>query len=395
MKQKILALAALAAVPLVMTLGNSMLIPVIPIIERTLNLTPVQASLIITVYSIAAVPLIPIAGFMSDRFGRKVVIIPSLMLAGLGGLIAGLASLFLSDPYRVILAARIMQGIGAAGAFPLTLPLTRDIFHDEAEVSHALGVIETSNTFGKVISPILGAYLAALSWYAPFAAISLLAAASILAIIFWIKTPQQEQKVSEFQQSISQLKTILLSEGRWLVTVYLTGCIIMLVLFGIQFYVSEYLEQNYHILGTRKGLVLAIPLAGLCTASYIAGRLLGDSKPLLKWTAFSGMAVLALSSGVISFSRSLVLLIFILTLGFSGIGAALPSLDALITENIAKEQNGTVTSFYNSMRFVGVAVGPPIFAWLMRFSHQLVFWTAAGFSLIAVILIGKFIKTDG
>ena len=156
-----------------------------------------------------------------------------------------------------------------------------------------------------MISPILGAYLAALSWYAPFAAIPLLAAASILAIIFWIKTPNRNKRcrIPAVDQSA---ETILLSEGRWLVTVYLTGCIIMLVLFGIQFYVSEYLEQNYHILGTRKGLVLAIPLAGLCTA-YIAGRLLGDSKPLLKWTAFSGMAVLALSSGVISFSRSLVL----------------------------------------------------------------------------------------
>ena len=65
------------------------------------------------------------------------VIIPSLMLAGLGGLIAGLASL-LSNPYRVILAARIMQESGLQ-AHSLTLPLTRDIFHDEAEVSHALG----------------------------------------------------------------------------------------------------------------------------------------------------------------------------------------------------------------------------------------------------------------
>lgn len=71
MKQQGRALAAVAAVPLVMTLGNSMLIPVIPIIERQLYLSPLQASLIITVYSITAVPLIPIAGFLSDRIGRK------------------------------------------------------------------------------------------------------------------------------------------------------------------------------------------------------------------------------------------------------------------------------------------------------------------------------------
>ena len=79
-------LLALSSIPLVMTLGNSTLIPVIPIIQRQLTLSPLQASLIITVYSIVAVPLIPIAGFLSDRIGRKAVIIPSLILAGLGGM---------------------------------------------------------------------------------------------------------------------------------------------------------------------------------------------------------------------------------------------------------------------------------------------------------------------
>jgi ACDE family multidrug resistance protein len=42
------------------------------------------------------------------------------------------------------------------------------------------------------------------------------------------------------------------------------------------------------------------------------------------------------------------------------IGAMLPTLDAIVTENIEKEERGTITSFYSSARFIGVALGPPI-----------------------------------
>ena len=74
-------IVSMASIPLVMTLGNSMLIPVLPILERKVGITSFQSSMIITSYSIAAVFLIPVAGYLSDRYGRKMVIIPSLIPA--------------------------------------------------------------------------------------------------------------------------------------------------------------------------------------------------------------------------------------------------------------------------------------------------------------------------
>ncbi len=49
------ALISIASIPLVMTLGNSMLIPVLPMIEKELSITSLQASLLITVYSVVAI----------------------------------------------------------------------------------------------------------------------------------------------------------------------------------------------------------------------------------------------------------------------------------------------------------------------------------------------------
>ncbi len=82
---------------------------------------------------------------------------PSLILALIGGLIAGFASWKMDEPYMMIIAGRILQGVGAAGAMPIVLPLVGDLYKDDAEKSSScLGIIETSNTFGKVLSPILG-----------------------------------------------------------------------------------------------------------------------------------------------------------------------------------------------------------------------------------------------
>src|SRR5699024_9239045 len=122
------AIISLASVPLIMTLGNSMLIPILPVMEDKLDIFKLQSSYIITVYSIVAIIFIPLAGYLSDRFGRKKVLIPALILTGIGGLIAGLAAWKMDNAFTVILIGRILQGIGASGAMPIVLPLVGDMF---------------------------------------------------------------------------------------------------------------------------------------------------------------------------------------------------------------------------------------------------------------------------
>lgn len=176
-------LAALAFIPLVMTLANSMLVPVLPQIEKSLGINDLKSSMIITVYSIASIVLIPVAGFLSDKFGRKKVMVPSLIITGTGGLLSGLSALLFKNPYGWILAGRILQGIGASGAFPVVIPCVGDMFREEADVSKGLGIIETANTVGKVLSPILGAALGLLAWYVPFLAIPVLSGIAAFFII--------------------------------------------------------------------------------------------------------------------------------------------------------------------------------------------------------------------
>ncbi|MBS2770599.1 MFS transporter [Anoxybacillus rupiensis] len=391
-KGKKLAIISLSSIPLVMTLGNSMLIPVLPTMERELAISSFQSSMIITVYSIVAIILIPIAGYLSDRIGRKKVIIPSLILAAIGGLVSGWAAWKMDHSYMFILIGRMLQGAGAAGAAPIVLPLVGDLYKNESEMSSCLGTIETANTFGKVLSPILGAFLAGVSWFFPFFSFPIFCAISIALMLFFIKTPRKSQEPMPFKQFLHEMKGIFQREGRWLYAIFMIGGILMFALFGVLFFLSSMLESRHHMDGVKKGFALALPLGALCIASFLTGKKIEKNKLLMKWLTFAGVSLLAIATFLLSFFENIWLQLTIFFLSGIGIGVALPCLDALITEGIEKKERGTITSIYSSMRFIGVASGPPVVALLMKKSTDMMFYVLAGLCVLASVVIVAGIK---
>ncbi|WP_275444585.1 MFS transporter [Paenibacillus sp. ACRRX] len=371
-----------------MTLGNSMLIPVLPEIRRQLKVSSFQTSLLITAYSVMAIILIPIAGYLSDRIGRKAVIIPSLAIAGIGGGICGAAAVWMDKSYSIILIGRVLQGIGAAGAMPIVLPLVGDMFKNEKDVSSGLGLIETSNTIGKVLSPILGSALVAIVWYLPFWAVPVLCFISILLVLFLVKKPtaateHKSVPVRDFLRTTIQL---IKDNFRWLMALFVIGGIGMFMLFGSLFYLSETLEEAHGYKGIVKGCIIAIPLAVLSVASYIAGKSIGENKYAMKWIVCIGFTVSTIAVILCLLFQSVVGIMTCLSAAGLGLGASLPCLDSFITEGIEKEQRGTISSLYSSMRFVGVAAGPMAASLLMNGSNKSLFLTLAITGAVAAVL---------
>lgn len=383
-KQQRLAILALASVPLIMTLGNSMLIPILPLFEKKLSISKLQSSYIITVYSIVTIVFIPLSGYLSDRFGRKMVIVPALILTGIGGLISGFAAWKMDNAYIVVLIGRILQGIGASGAMPVVIPLVSDMFQKEEEASSTLGIIETSNTIGKVLSPILGSALTALVWFLPFFAIPILSTISLLLILFFIKKKKddKDEEPFKFREYWKQIKDVFKEHKRWLTSIFAIGAIVMFILFGFLFYLSTILEDDFDFDGVIKGFLLAIPLFALATTSFITGKKIKDDMMKMKWLIVIGIVIAGASTLTIPIMKHYIFLLSVFFICGAGIGMTLPCLDSIITENIEKDVRGSITSLYSAMRFVGVATGPPVIALLMK---KQLWWMIALFALLAVI----------
>ncbi len=380
----------LALIPIVMVLGNSMLVPVLPTMEKTLNVTKFQTSLLITLFSLSAGIIIPIVGYLADRFKRKMIIGISLLVYGIGGIVSGLAAWLMKDSYSMILVGRIIQGIGAAGTSPIAMALIGDLYKGGGE-SRALGINEAANGLGKILSPILGSLIALITWYAVFFVFPIFC--FIVAALTWfvIKEPKAPE-AKPLPKYINSLKNIFAQKGKWLVPALLVGATGLFILFGVLFYLSNLLEDDYNVDGVLKGGILAIPLLGLVTTSYFTGSKIKQNKPLIRTVMLTGIALLTASVLIVSFFENIYVIVGLLTVSSVGTGLLLPCLNTLITGAINKPERGMITSLYGSVRFIGVAIGPPLFGWLMDISHRTLFFTVTAISAVSLVVTFFFIN---
>lgn len=386
---------ALATIPLVLVLGNSMLVPILPTMEEKLGITKFQSSLVITLFSVTAGLVIPVAGYLSDRFGRKAIIIPSLIIYGAAGVLAGFGAIW--NSYTILIIARAIQGFGAAGTAPIAMALAGDLYKGGTE-SKALGLTEASNGTGKVVSPIIGSLLALIVWYMAFFAFPVFCLISLLATIFLLKEPKKDKQAPALKQYLKTTGQVLREKGRWLITAFFAGSLALFVLFGVLFYLSDILEEApFNIDGVKKGLVLAIPLLGMVVTSYTTGSFIKKNGTLMRWLMNIGLAMMTVALGLCIWFNKQNLYVFIglLTVSSIGTGLVLPCLNTMITGSVDKEQRGMITSLYSSLRFLGVAFGPPLFGWLTDISDRTVFVTVSLLALLTLGLVFFLIKPEG
>ncbi len=378
-----------------MVLGNSMLIPVLPDIKNALNLTPIQVSLIITLFSLPAGIIIPLAGFLSDRFNRKSIIIPALIIYGAGGAIAAIAAVFLKQhTYTAILAGRVLQGLGAAGTAPIAMALCGDLFQGK-DRSRSLGTIESSNGLGKVVSPILGSAVGLIAWYATFIFFPLIVIPVAISMWLLVKEPEVGRSKQQLPEYVKSFINVLKSKTGLLLSSYAAGAIALMVLFGILFYLSEFLEQQFGLDGIQKGLVLAIPVLFMSATSFITGFVIKKKNNLMKMLIVTGLTIMAASLAFLPFAAGVIMYFAAISIVGAATGMVLPCLNTLITGAASVKERGLVTSFYGSVRFLGVAIGPPLYGYLMVRGTGLMFWISAGLALLGAAFVLIFANTGG
>lgn len=385
MEDKKLTVLILSLVPFLMVLGNSMLIPEFPTLKSQLHINQFQVGLLITYFSAPAAVAIPFLGYLSDRVGRKIIIIPAVILYGLGGVIAGLASVWIKNPYSIILGSRIIQGVGAAGTGPIAMALAGDLFKT-GERSESMGILEAANGMGKVLSPIIGSAVALIVWYALFFSYAALSVPVAILVWLFVKEGEQTGKQQPFKEYLKSMSIIFERKGVSLLMNFLGGLVVLFILFGVLSLISDILEQVFHLKGIARGAILSVPLLAMSVTAYLAGIFLRNKDKYYKLFYVSGLVIVALSMALLPFCcRHHIACPVVLGVMGLGSGLVLPAVNTMVTSSTQSEQRGGVTSLYGSVRFIGVALGPPTFSLLQGCGDFLMYYSVGGVALAASI----------
>lgn len=161
--------------------GFSVLIPVLPLYAERLGATAAEIGLILTVYALTQLLFLPAWGWVSDRIGRRPVLLVSLF-----GTVVSFALLARADTIGTIYVARALAGFFAASIGTAQAVVT-DVTSDE-ERARGMGLIGASFGVGMILGPVLGGVLAALHPKAPFYAVAVLAAGNFA--LAWARLPE-------------------------------------------------------------------------------------------------------------------------------------------------------------------------------------------------------------
>ena len=161
-RQAWFTLGILSSTLLVVFFSETMLLPAIPEIMHDFNISYGTAAWIFSAYLIVAAVMTPIAGKMSDLYGKKKILLILLSIYA-----AGIAAGGVANSISFLLASRIIQGVGLA-AVPAAFSLLRETF-PPAKLATAIGVFGSAYSAGSVVGLLAGAtIIQSFGWHFTF-----------------------------------------------------------------------------------------------------------------------------------------------------------------------------------------------------------------------------------
>lgn len=153
--------------------------PVLDAVIEPFGTTPAQIGLMISFATAPAIFLIPVAGVLADRYGRKPILVGSLLLFGVAG-----TAIAMTTDFRVVLGLRLLQGVGFAGIVPIITTSIGDMYEGPREAT-GQGLRMTANGFSGALLPFAAGALVTLAWQFPFLLYALaIPSALLLAVLF-------------------------------------------------------------------------------------------------------------------------------------------------------------------------------------------------------------------
>lgn len=380
-------LVAMMLVAFVVMLGYEVPAPILSGIGTGLGVSDSQVGLVMTAFAVPGVAFVPLTGLLADLYGRRRVLVPSLVLFAA----AGVATVAVED-FAVVLGLRALQGLAFAGVLPISVVVLGDAF-EGSEGSAAQGFRTSAAGAAVVVVPPVAGLLAGYGWSVPFLLFGLafpVAAVVVVAVPETGDALETDAGVVETLRGYVHGVRVELADGDLSVFVaggFVRGFVRLAVLTFVPLFAVRVLDASL----VEAGLVLSArgvsrlvlpPFAGVVTARFSrTGGLAG------------ALAVGALSCALVPFAPSVVwagVAVFGFTVGDSLVSPLLK--DAVASRAGDDRRAGVINSMY-VLQNGGEAVSPALFGVVLAATGFVpLFLLGAGVMvvyLVAVLLFAR------
>lgn len=350
--------------------------PAFPAVAEALSVPPESTGLLITAFTLPGILLAPFLGILADRWGRKQVILPALVLFALAG-----AACAWAEDLRTLLALRFLQGLGGASLGSLSAIVVGDLFQGREQVK-AMGYNAATLSLGSTVLPSLGGALALWSWRAPLALplLALLVAAAVAWRLDALPTPTGKPFRAYLREAAGAMG------ARPLPGLYFSSLVTFIVLYGAYtVFIPILLHQRFEWSPLAIGLTLSggsfTTAVTAITLGFLAGRYIPQRLVITAFLLYG----LAFASIPLAPSGSLV------ALGVALVGVAqglnYPVVLSLLATLAPDDRRGVVVSVNGTVIRTGQTLGPLLAGGVYAMGGMTgVFLSAAG--LCAAVFLG-------
>jgi MFS family permease len=329
-------------------LGLFMILPVFSLYaDKFTSTTPLLTGLAIGIYGLTQGLFQLPFGFMSDRFGRKKVIIIGLLIFCIGSIVAAEA-----DSIYQVIAGRALQGLGAIAA--AVMALAADLTREEIRM-RVMAFIGMSIGASFMISMVVGPLLAA-RYGLPiiFWITAALALAGIAVIVFITPNPRSQGFHRETQLSLADVGQVLKDTDLQRLDL---GIFILHLVLSATFVVFPLVLRDSLLIDETLHWKTYLPVFALSVLGMVPLIIISEKFRKLKSMFLLGIGIVLLAEAGLALAKSYDMAFMMLVLffiGFNFLEASLPSLVARIAPAAMK---GTAMGLFSSAQFLGAFSG--------------------------------------
>jgi multidrug resistance protein len=361
--------------------GFGLVIPLLPFWAEHLGANPLGVGLILTTYALAQFLLTPILGKLSDRYGRRRIILGSLCIEVLSFALTGLAS---SLP--LLLIARTVGGIGASN-IGSAQAVVSDVTPPEKRAA-GMGVIGASIGLGFTVGPAIGGLLSPHGEVTPFWVAMGLALVNALLVFFFLpETRKKQAGAPGYKGGMALLfsgwgKAIHQSAIRSLVLVNL---LYTLAFAGMESVFALLTQKNFGWASTQNGYVFTyVGVIVVLIQGGLVRQLVkrwGERNVMLFGLAFLGIGLILLA-----WSNSVAIVLIAVGILSIGDGAVTPTSSAVLSLITSENEQGEILGFAQGMGGLGRIIGPLIAGTLFAINPGAPFLVGGAFAVLAILV---------